>query len=133
MKSNSYIEYPYRYQHKTPKQSPDTESSKSVQIQTKNNLSVFIKFCECHYLVQTMNNLNFSQACLVDWMEKREDCRERVAGFELRQRQREEEMRREEIEERRGWIVKVEGMEMFLDHKWIEFIADIPKAIFYTL
>ena len=42
-------------------------------------------------------------------------------------------MRREEIEGRRGWIVEVEGMEMPLDHKWIEFIADIPKAIFYTL
>ena len=90
-------------------------------------------FCQCHYLVQTMNNLNFSQACLVGWVEKREDCRERVARFESRQRQREGEMRREEIEGRRGWIVKVEGMEMFLDHKWIEFIADIPKAIFYTL
>ena len=50
-------------------------------------------------------------------MEKREDCRERVARFESRQRQREGEMRREEIEGRRGWIVKVEGMEMFLDHK----------------
>ena len=50
-------------------------------------------------------------------MEKREDCRERVARFESWQRQREGEMRREEIEGRRGWIVKVEGMEMFLDHK----------------
>ena len=73
-------------------------------------------FCECHYLVQTMNNLNFSQACLVGWMEKREDWRERVARFESRQRQREGEMRREEIEGRRGWIVIVEGMEMFSDH-----------------
>ena len=50
-------------------------------------------------------------------IEKREKCRERVARFESRQRQREGEMRREEIEGRRGWIVKVEGMEMFLDYK----------------
>ena len=47
---------------------------------------------------------------MVEWR------RERVARFESQQRQREEEMRREEIEGRRGWIVIVEGMEMFSDH-----------------
>ena len=43
-------------------------------------------------------------------MEKREDCRERVPRFESRQRQREGEMRWEEIEGSSGWIVKVDDI-----------------------
>ena len=41
-------------------------------------------------------------------MEKREDCKERVTRFKSWPKQREKELRREEIEGRRGYIVKVE-------------------------
>ena len=59
MKSNSYTEYSYRYQHKTPKQSPNTESSKfevqTVHIQTKDNLYVFTKVWQVHLLEYFVN------------------------------------------------------------------------------
>ena len=64
MKSNSYTEYPYRYQHKTPKQSPNTESSKfevqTVHIQTKNDLYVFTKVLYINLLESKLFTSMFS-------------------------------------------------------------------------